>query len=154
MSKVYAVCSGEIVALDQVDDVVFSSGMAGDGIAIRTEDEWITAPCDGEILSIFPDGHAFAFRTRGDSELLIHIGVDAVILQEKAFDVLLQPQVVKKGTPVIRVNWPVLAKNGMEPLVLMIHCEKAVYHRQTGSVVGGSSCVFETTEEQQEVSAC
>ena len=50
---IIAPISGEIVAIEDVPDVVFAEKIVGDGIAIRPTGNKIVAPCDGEIGKIF-----------------------------------------------------------------------------------------------------
>ena len=44
---------------------VFASGCLGQGAAIEPEKGEVYAPCDGEIVSFFPTGHAIGIRSQG-----------------------------------------------------------------------------------------
>ena len=46
-SKIYGVCYGKILNIENVKDSAFSQKMLGDGIAVIPEDEYIYAPFDG-----------------------------------------------------------------------------------------------------------
>lgn len=94
-SIVYSVAKGKIVALGQVPDEVFSQKMMGDGFAIDLESGKICAPVSGEIVAVFPSGHAYGIRTKQGIEILIHIGMDTAKLNGEGFDIK-----VKKGQKV------------------------------------------------------
>lgn len=52
---------GEIVAIDQVPDPIFSGKMMGDGAAVIPENGKIVAPVDGTLSMIAATKHAFGF---------------------------------------------------------------------------------------------
>lgn len=54
---------GEIVAIDQVPDPIFSGKMMGDGAAVIPENGKIVAPVDGTLSMIAATKHAFGFKT-------------------------------------------------------------------------------------------
>ncbi|MBC2579489.1 PTS glucose transporter subunit IIA [Clostridium sp. DJ247] len=51
--------NGKTISLSKVPDPVFAQKMAGEGVAIMSEDDVIVAPVDGEIGLIFNTRHAF-----------------------------------------------------------------------------------------------
>lgn len=77
--------TGDIVALADVEDVVFSSGAMGQGVAVAPSIGEIVAPADGEVKILFPTKHAIGFVTDKGAELLIHIGMNTVELEGKYF---------------------------------------------------------------------
>lgn len=90
--------TGEVVALESIDDEVFSSGAMGQGVAIIPTEGKVVAPCDGTISSFFPTGHAIGITTKNGAELLIHVGMDTVKLDGKGFTPKVsEGTVVKKG---------------------------------------------------------
>ena len=50
--------SGWCMPLAEVPDPVFAGGMMGDGVAIDPTDGVLSAPCDGELISVAPSKHA------------------------------------------------------------------------------------------------
>ena len=70
--------NGKIIPNDQIADDTFAAEFLGKTVAIEPADGIITAPCDGEVVSIFETGHAVCILTDGGAELLIHIGIDTV----------------------------------------------------------------------------
>lgn len=76
---------GQVVALSEVNDEVFSSGMIGEGFGIIPTSGELIAPEDGEITMLFETNHAIGLKTRNGAELLFHIGLDTVQLESKHF---------------------------------------------------------------------
>lgn len=70
--------TGEVVALANVPDEVFSSGVLGKGAAVNPSVGKVIAPADSEITTVFPTGHAIGMKTSNGAEFLIHIGMDTV----------------------------------------------------------------------------
>ncbi|OJG74812.1 PTS system, IIBC component [Enterococcus quebecensis] len=81
------VAKGEVIAIDQVNDPVFSQKMMGDGFAVIPSTETIYAPIDGVISSIFPSKHALGIQTEEGIDVLIHMGLDTVEMKEAAFTI-------------------------------------------------------------------
>ena len=69
---------GDVVALSNVNDPVFSSGAMGQGIAVKPSQDVVYAPADAEVAIVFPTGHAYGLRTANGAEILIHVGIDTV----------------------------------------------------------------------------
>lgn len=82
---VYAPASGQIIPLSQVSDPVFSSGMLGEGVAVRPEDGVAYAPVSGVVTAVVASKHAVAIRSDAGAEVLLHVGVDTVRLRGKSF---------------------------------------------------------------------
>jgi PTS system beta-glucosides-specific IIC component len=103
--KIFAPIVGEVIALEDVEDEVFSSGAMGNGIAIIPAKGEVHAPCDGTISSFFPTGHAVGIASEDGADVLIHVGMDTVKLGGKGFE----PQVkegdtVKKGQLLLKFD--------------------------------------------------
>ena len=62
--EVYAPADGQIVALESVNDEVFSQKLVGDGVAINPMSNEFTAPIDGVVSKIFPTNHAYSIKVR------------------------------------------------------------------------------------------
>ncbi len=83
---VAAPISGYAIPLSEVSDEAFSSGVLGKGVAIVPSEGKVYAPCDGEISTLFPTGHAIGITADNKAELLLHIGMDTVKLEGKYFN--------------------------------------------------------------------
>ncbi|MGM9540863.1 glucose PTS transporter subunit IIA, partial [Anaerovibrio sp.] len=89
---------GELIALQEVNDPVFSGGIMGRGGAVKNPAGRVTAPFDGEVTSVFDTKHAIGLLSEDGVELLIHVGLDTVNLQGKYFTAHVQAgDKVKKG---------------------------------------------------------
>lgn len=84
----YAPADGEVVAITEVSDPVFSQKMMGDGFAVQPTNGTIYAPVAGTISSIFETKHAIGILTPGGAEVLVHMGLDTVELKGAPFEVL------------------------------------------------------------------
>lgn len=112
-TDIYAPLRGEAIALQDVEDEVFASGVAGLGIAIRPSKGEVTAPCDGVVSLVFASKHAIGITTAGGVELLIHIGLNTVMLEGKGFETLVQEgSQVKKGQPLLRFDMDLIKAAG------------------------------------------
>ena len=77
---------GDVVALSDVNDPVFSSGAMGQGIAVKPSQGVVYAPADAEVSIAFPTGHAFGLKTTDGAEILIHVGIDTVSMNGEGFN--------------------------------------------------------------------
>jgi PTS system beta-glucosides-specific IIC component len=82
---IQAPMSGSVLALEQVPDSTFSSGLLGNGIAIIPSDNKVIAPFAGVVVSLFESKHAIGLLSNNGIELLIHVGIDTVRLDGKLF---------------------------------------------------------------------
>ncbi len=85
--KIYllAPMKGSVVSLEEVPDQVFSQKMVGDGLALLPEEGTVCAPLEGEVVALFPTGHALGIRSPEGLEVLIHVGIETVGLHGKGF---------------------------------------------------------------------
>lgn len=77
--------TGTVLALDQIPDPTFASGLLGQGAAIIPSDNKVIAPFAGEVASLFQTRHAIGLLSHSGIELLIHVGIDTVRLGGKPF---------------------------------------------------------------------
>lgn len=105
--------TGRLRPLDQVPDQVFSSGLAGSGAAIDATEGTVLCPVDGQVLAVFPGGHAVGIATAEGLEVLVHIGIDTVDLQGEGFAMdVREGDMVSAGQPLGRFDPAVLARSG------------------------------------------
>lgn len=76
---------GEIYPLSAAKDDAFASEALGKGVVIEPSEGMVTAPFDGEIVTLFPTNHAIGIVSNSGVEVLIHIGINTVELQGKYF---------------------------------------------------------------------
>ena len=146
--KIIAPISGEIMALENVDDAVFAEKMVGDGIAIEPSGgDLILAPIDGKVEKIFDTNHAFSIVTDSGIELFVHFGIDTVQLEGKGFERLVEEgKTVKRGTPIIKYDYEFLkanAKTVITPVIISNIDEFAGLEKSSGDAVAGETKVLE-----------
>ncbi|ABM04172.1 PTS system D-glucose-specific IIA component, Glc family [Psychromonas ingrahamii 37] len=133
--------SGEIVAIEDVPDVVFAEKIVGDGIAIRPTGNKMVAPCDGTIGKIFETNHAFSLESDTGIELFVHFGIDTVELKGKGFTRIAEEgQKVKMGDTIIEFDLAFLtekAKSILTPIVISNMDEIKELQKMSGTVVVG-----------------
>ncbi|MFU2203310.1 PTS transporter subunit IIBC [Streptococcus hyovaginalis] len=83
--EVVTVADGQVLAITEVADPVFSQKMMGDGFAVEPENGNIYSPVSGVVTSVFPTKHAFGLLTDDGLEVLIHVGLDTVALNGAPF---------------------------------------------------------------------
>lgn len=137
---------GEVVALENVNDPVFSSGAMGKGAAIKPSGNQVVAPFDGEVQIAFPTGHAYGLKSDKGAEVLIHIGIDTVSLDGKGFDAKVQAnQRVKKGDVLATFDSSVITGAGLDDTTMVIVTNTADFEDvssvATGSVAEGADFI-------------
>lgn len=118
--KAYA--DGKMIPITQVDDPVFSQKVMGDGIAIWPEGNSIYAPCDGTISVVFDKTqHAIGITLKNKMEIMLHVGLDTVNLQEEIFYTLVkQGETVKQGQKLISYDKERLNKLGYVDVTMCV----------------------------------
>lgn len=119
--KIFAPVSGKTVAIESVPDTVFSEKTVGDGLAIAPVSSVLCAPVDGVVTQIHSARHALSVQTPSGVSILMHIGLDTVMLKGDGFDVKTAVgQRVKKGDPLIAFDRAVIERAGKNSLVVLI----------------------------------
>ena len=107
--------TGQIIDLEEVNDVTFASGLMGKGVAIIPTIGEAVAPEDGEVVSLFRTKHAIGFQTESGAEILIHIGIDTVKLDGQHFEAHVENgQKVKKGDRLVSFDIEAIKQAGFE----------------------------------------
>ncbi|HEM5146269.1 TPA: PTS glucose transporter subunit IIA [Streptococcus suis] len=113
--------SGNVVALENVNDPVFSSGAMGKGLAVKPSEGVVYAPADAEVTIAFETGHAYGLKTASGAELLIHIGIDTVSMNGNGFEKLVAAgDKVKAGTPIAKFDAAKIAEAGLDDTTMII----------------------------------
>lgn len=109
--KLIAPISGKVLDLANVPDPVFSEKLTGDGVAILNDSDTVLSPCEGEIALFFDTKHAFAVTRDDGVQVLVHIGLDTVILNGEGITPLHhRGDRVRAGEPVLKLDLPLLQK--------------------------------------------
>ncbi|POM99416.1 PTS beta-glucoside transporter subunit EIIBCA [Bacillus halotolerans] len=82
---IHSPIKGEVKALSEVNDGVFSAGIMGKGFAIEPEEGEVVSPVYGSVTTVFKTKHAIGITSDQGAEILIHIGLDTVKLEGQWF---------------------------------------------------------------------
>ena len=128
---------GEVVALSEVNDPVFSSGVMGQGVAVKPSKGVVYAPADAEIAIAFPTGHAYGLKTDNGAEILIHVGIDTVSLNGEGFEAKVsQGDRVRAGDIIGTFDSEVIAANGLDDTTMVIITNTMDYAEVTPIATG------------------
>ena len=141
--EVYSVADGEVIALEQVKDPVFSQKMMGDGFAVEPANGNIVSPVSGTVSSVFPTKHALGLVTEAGLEVLVHIGLDTVSLEGKPFTVhVAEGQKVAAGDLLVTADLDAIREAGRETSTIVVFTNadaiQSVKLEQTGSLAANT----------------
>ena len=146
MVSLRAPLSGIVWPLERIPDPVFAQKMVGDGASIDPIDAVLVAPCDGDVLSLHPAGHAVTLRTAEGAEILLHIGIDTVALKGEGFHPMVSAgDTVRVGAPLISFDLDYLATHAKSLLTQVVITNGhglTNWERATGQVVAGKDLLF------------
>ena len=137
---------GDVVALSNVNDPVFSSGAMGQGIAVKPSQDLVYAPADAEVTIVFPTGHAYGLRTANGAEILIHVGIDTVSMNGEGFNhKVAQGDKVKAGDVLGTFDSAKIAAAGLDNTTMVIVTNTADFASvnpvASGSVAKGDAVI-------------
>jgi PTS system beta-glucosides-specific IIC component len=118
--------AGRVVALADVPDRIFSSGVLGRGVGVVPSVGQVFAPVDGTVASAMP--HAYGIVTDSGAELLIHVGIDTVQLDGAHFTQRVGPgEPVRRGDLLTEVDLDAVRAAGFDPVTVLIVTAAARY---------------------------
>lgn len=120
-NEIISVCSGQVIPIEDVNDIVFSKLMLGKGVGIIAEQKELISPISGEVTVVFPTKHAIGIRTNDNVEVLIHVGIDTVELNGDGFECLVrQGQKIKKSDKLCVVDFDFLKSKGYDNTIMLV----------------------------------
>lgn len=147
--EVLAPVDGEVIALSDVEDKVFSGGVLGQGCAIKPADGEFRSPAKGVVTMFFDTKHAFGLTTDEGVELLIHVGLDTVRLGGKHFTShVAKGDSVEAGQLLLSVDLAAVAAAGFDtttPVVVTNHNKVDVSELEVGRLVKHGEPLFHTS---------
>ncbi|MFM0626974.1 phosphoenolpyruvate--protein phosphotransferase [Paraburkholderia xenovorans] len=113
--------SGVLVPLDSVPDPVFAQKMVGDGVSIDPTSDELLAPLSGKVTQLHSASHALTITGDNGLQVLLHIGLDTVLLRGEGFMPLVKEgDTVAVGTPLIRFDPVVVGAKASSLLTQMV----------------------------------
>lgn len=114
-----AVADGTFVAMDQIPDEVFSTGVLGTCCGVDPTEGKVYAPVDGKISQLADTLHAVGLEA-GGMDILIHVGVDTVEMAGNGFTAMVKMgQAVKKGDLLLTVDLDKIRAAGHPTTVIL-----------------------------------
>lgn len=137
--QIPAPVSGKVVALSEVSDPTFSQGILGQGCAIQPSEGRVIAPVDATVSMMFETGHAVSLEMADGVELLIHVGLDTVMLHGMHYTPhCASGDKVKAGDLLIEFDMQAIRAAGYDTVVPIVVCNAddfAQITAQPGQVV-------------------
>ncbi len=136
---------GESVPISQVPDDTFAQEMVGKGVAIIPSDGKFYSPINGELVVLFPTGHAFCLKSEDGAEILVHIGIDTVKLKGQHYKIhATQGATVKKGDLIVEADIEAIKSLGYDvitPVMISNHDKFQSLEKKTGAVAAGDAVI-------------
>lgn len=125
--ELQTVAAGEVIDLATVNDPVFSKKMMGDGFGVIPTTDEVVAPITGKVVSIFPTKHAIGMETEEGAEVLIHMGIDTVQMDQPAFEILVtEGQTVEAGAKLAQMNLTEIKNEGKDITIMVVFTDGKV----------------------------
>lgn len=116
-----AVTDGTILPIEEVPDDVFSKKMIGNGFAMLPESEIVYAPLNGKLIEVADAKHAYYIETPEGLKVLIHIGLDTLLLNGEGFSTSVEKNMtVKKGDRLAVFNKELIIDKGYNPIISVV----------------------------------
>jgi multiphosphoryl transfer protein len=145
--QLVAPLSGHLLPIEDVPDPVFAQKMVGDGVSLDPVSQSLISPCDGTVTLIHSAGHAVTITTAEGVEVLMHIGLDTVMLKGKGFTPRVKAgQTVARGDVLIDFDADDIATHARSLLTQIVVTNMGlVRDLQTcsGDVVAGQDAILD-----------
>lgn len=121
-----SVVDGTVIAIEAVNDQVFSQKMMGEGFAVEPTGTIVVAPLSGTVTAVFPTKHAIGMVTEDGIEVLVHMGLDTVQMTDQAFDVFVKEgDHIEQGTKIAEADWEKVRAAGKGTTVVVVFTNSA-----------------------------
>ncbi|WP_067515639.1 phosphoenolpyruvate--protein phosphotransferase [Endozoicomonas ascidiicola] len=148
--------SGTLRSIDESVDPVFAGRLIGDGVAIDPADSVVLAPCEGTISQLHDAKHAVAIKTDAGLEILIHVGVDTVVLKGEGFEAFVSiGDKVTVGQKLLSFDAEVVGAKAasLQTAIMITTGETGVVINQGSKVTAGQSKVFAIGDNAEQEAA-
>ena len=125
VTELKAFATGDVIALKEVNDGVFSAETMGEGCAIIPENETVYAPADATVNLLMQESrHACGLKLANGAQILLHIGIDTVAMKGDGFEYLVKEgQKVSAGTPLIKFDKKKISEAGYVDTIICVIAE-------------------------------
>lgn len=138
---------GEAVPSSEVNDPTFAEEMLGKGMAIKPTEGKVYAPFDGTVALVFDTKHAVSLVSEKGAEVLIHVGLDTVMLKGEHYTAHVESgATVKKGDLLLEFDMEAIKAAGYDTITPVLVCNADDYKdvvRTTGKMVEPGDVVMQ-----------
>ena len=147
VDEIGAPVKGEVVDSSAINDPTFAEEMLGKGLAIKPVEGKVYAPFDGTVAMVFDTKHAVSVVSEKGAEVLIHVGLDTVMLKGEHYTAHVESgATVKKGDLLLEFDMEAIAAAGYDTITPVVICNSDDYKdvvRMTGKQVEPGDTVME-----------
>lgn len=119
---------GEAVSSAEVSDLTFKEEMLGKGMAIKPSEGKVYAPFDGTVAMVFDTKHAVSLVSEQGAEVLIHVGLDTVMLKGEHYTAHTESgATVKKGDLLLEFDMEAIKAAGYDLITPIVVCNADDY---------------------------
>lgn len=141
-------CPGRVMAMADIPDPVFSTGMVGLGVGIdpAPEQTTVVSPIAGKLVKMHP--HAFVVLGDDGTGVLVHLGINTVRLEGAGFEVHVeQGAQVDAGTKMVTWNPAEITGDDISVVVpvVVMDVKDATVDAADGSQVDTGELLFTLT---------
>lgn len=149
---IYSPVKGQVMPLAEVEDDVFASGIAGQGIAVIPDEGIIRAPFAGTVVAVFPSKHAIGIKSDQGVELLIHVGLNTVNLNGEFFDVNVENgATIARGDRLLTFDRQAILDKGyqLSTPVIVTNCgpDTVIEYETTAGTIEAEGILFTVNNE-------
>jgi glucose-specific phosphotransferase system IIA component len=95
--------------------------MIGDGFAMKPESETVVAPVSGRLIEVAEAKHAYYIETVEGIKVLIHVGLDTLLLNGEGFEVKVSKgMTIKEGQPLVTFDSALFKEKGYHSTIPVI----------------------------------
>ncbi|MGB3771911.1 MAG: beta-glucoside-specific PTS transporter subunit IIABC [Rhodococcus sp. (in: high G+C Gram-positive bacteria)] len=127
-ADILAPVGGTLVALENVPDRVFASGVLGKGVGIVPTEGVARAPISGTVVTAMKSGHAYGLKSADGVEVLVHIGIDTVRMNGEGFTArVARGDEVNAGDVLAEFDIDAIRRAGFDPMTLVVVTNSATF---------------------------
>ncbi|MEN8076815.1 glucose-specific PTS transporter subunit IIBC [Clostridioides difficile] len=155
--QIYIPIGGNITALENTPDDIFSMKLIGDGFAIEPTENILTSPVEGKVEFISPNNHAITIKSNDGLEVFMHIGIDSMKMKGNGFNPLVKVgDIVNVNDNLIEFSMELLkkeAKSTMIPVIFKnLSRTEFIYFEPNKTVKKGMNNEVEVHKRQEKIS--
>lgn len=120
VDTILAPVSGITIGLGSIPDPIFSQGLMGAGVGIAPSSDVVYAPVSGTVAATTKTNHAVSLVSDDGAEVLVHIGMDTVMLHGEGFSRFVEKgDHVAAGAALVAFDRTLVAERGLDATVVV-----------------------------------